>query len=95
MADRDENTDIEKLLADVESTLGGRPPSPRARNADQPAERAAAGFTARVSAAAVSGAVAAALVWVAFLFLPFLGATSGAAGAFLAAFVSVLLLRRR
>jgi len=95
MADRDRHEDIDKLLAEVEGTLSGKPPTPRARDAGHPAERARAGITARVSTAAVSGAVAAALVWLAFVFLPFLGATSGAAGAFLATFVAVLLLRRR
>jgi hypothetical protein len=33
-------------------------------------------------------------VWVLFALLPFLRATSGGVGAFLAAFVAVLLLRR-
>jgi hypothetical protein len=93
MADRDKHTDIDKLLAEVESTLAGKPVSPR--TAGDPAQRTGAGFVARVGTAAVSGAVAAALVWLAFVFLPFLSAVSGAAGAFLAAFVTVLLLRRR
>jgi hypothetical protein len=43
----------------------------------------------------VSGVVAAVVVWVVFAVLPFLGAFSGAAGAFLATFAAVLLLRRR
>jgi hypothetical protein len=42
----------------------------------------------------VSGTVAAVVVWFLFAALPFLRAGSGAAGAFLAAFVAVLLLRR-
>jgi hypothetical protein len=58
----------------------------------QPAK---SGVATRVSTAAVSGAVAAALIWVVFAALPFLGATSGAVGAFLATFVAILVLRRR
>ncbi|MDQ1629084.1 MAG: hypothetical protein QOI54_2828 [Actinomycetota bacterium] len=99
MAERDEPTDIDKLLAEVDGMLGDRAPARPAARA--PAARAAsdadepAGVVRRVRAAAVSGALAAGVVWVAFALLPFLRATSGAAGAFLAAFVAVLVLRRR
>jgi hypothetical protein len=94
MADRDKPGDIDKLLAEVERTLGGAAGAPRPSREHAPARRAG-GPVARVRTAAVSGVVAAVVVWVAFALLPFLGATSGAAGAFLAAFVAVLVLRRR
>ena len=50
---------------------------------------------AQVRAATVSGAVAAAGVWLVFAVLPFLRAPSGAIGAFLATFAAVLVFRRR
>jgi hypothetical protein len=95
MADPDKHTDIDKLLAEVERTLGEKPATPQPRASRAPAERERAGLAARVSTAALAGAVAAAVIWVAFFFLPFLGATSGAAGAFLATFVTLLVVRRR
>jgi hypothetical protein len=96
MADRDKRSEIDKLLAEVEATLGDKPAAPRGRAAGEPVERTSGpGFVARVSTAAVGGAVAAAVVWLAFFFLPFLGATSGAAGAFLATFITLLVVRRR
>jgi hypothetical protein len=96
MADRDRHMDIEKLLAEVDATLGETPARPQARAGagKPPAERQGVGLAARVSTATVAAAVAAAVVWVAFFFLPFLGATSGAAGAFLGTFIAVLILRR-
>jgi hypothetical protein len=98
MADRDEGTDIDKLLAEVDGMVGGGS-APAARSGSrQPAARAdegAGGFTARVRTAAVAGAVGGGAVWVLFALLPFLRATSGGVGAFLATFVAVLLLRRR
>ena len=48
----------------------------------------------RFRAAALSGVVAGGVVWVLFAVLPFLRAGSGGAGAALATFVAVLLLRR-
>jgi hypothetical protein len=95
MADRDKRSEIDKLLAEVEATLGDKPVGRQSREASQPAERAGSGFVARVGTAAVGGAVAAGLVWLAFFFLPLLGATSGAAGAFLATFITLLVVRRR
>lgn len=95
MADRDKETDIDKLLAEVESTLGGRSPGAPAHRAERQPEGRGGGLVARVRTAAVSGAAAAAIVWVVFAVLPFLRAPSGAIGAFLAAFVAVLALRRR
>ena len=87
--------DIDKLLAEVEGVVGGKPARTPAPRGDRPAEPVAAGLTARVRSAVVSGAVAAAVVWVVFALVPFLGATSGAAGAFLATLVTVLVLPRR
>jgi hypothetical protein len=49
----------------------------------------------RGRSAVVAAAVAYGGVFVIFALLPFFGALSGAAGAALAAFVTVLLLRRR
>jgi hypothetical protein len=105
MAERDKRSEIDKLLAEVEATLGDQPAAPRSGGGSQPAERrrrdtspaeaTGSGLVARVSTAAVAGAVAAGLVWIAFFFLPFLGATSGAAGAFLATFITLLVVRRR
>ncbi|MDP9417266.1 MAG: hypothetical protein M3P48_05410, partial [Actinomycetota bacterium] len=51
-------------------------------------------LTATTTATAAAG-VAAALVFALFAVLPFLRAPSGAAGAFLATFIAVLVLRRR
>ena len=48
----------------------------------------------RFRIAVLSGAVAGGAVWVLFAVLPFLRAGSGGAGAALATFVAVLLLRR-
>jgi hypothetical protein len=94
MADRDDKrSEIEKLLAEAESTLAGGTGRPAPR-ADQPVERPRRGLQARLRTAAVSGAVAAAVVWVLFALLPFLRSNSGAVGAFLATFVVVLLLPR-
>jgi hypothetical protein len=92
MAERDDKpSDVEKLLAEVEGTLSGKP---AARSAG-PVEPASGGFATRVRRATLSAATAFAIVWVFFALLPFLRATSGAVGAFLATFVVVLLLPRR
>lgn len=83
--------DIERLLAEVDSTLGGAgPPAKRPRS-----EVASAG--SRVSTPVLAGAVAGVAVFLLFAVLPFLGAISGAAGAFLGAAGTaiVLSLRRR
>jgi hypothetical protein len=94
MAQRDDKpSDIDKLLAEAESTLAGATGRPAARK-DQPLESPRRGLQARLRTAAVSGATAAAVVWVLFALMPFLRATSGAVGAFLATFVVVLLLPR-
>lgn len=94
MAERDDRSDIDKLLAETEAVLGAgeRAPAPR-HNAD--VQNAPRNIASRLRLAALTAVPAAAAVWVIFAFLPFLGATSGAAGAFLAAFVAVALLRGR
>jgi len=94
MAERDKPTDIDKLLAEVDAMTGGgsvagRPATPPAR------AEAGGGLTGRVRTAALAGVVAGGAVFVLFALLPFLGAGSGATGAFLATFVAVVLLRRR
>jgi hypothetical protein len=96
MADRDKGTDIDKLLAEVDGMLGDG--GKRASRPVVPAEATDASpgrFAARVRTAGVSGVVAAAGVFCLFAVLPFFGAFSGAAGAFLAAFAAVLVFRRR
>ncbi len=99
MADGDKGTDIERLLAEVEGTLGGAKPGkvagPAARRGGGDVERHGSGLTERVRVAALAGAVGAGVVFVIFALLPFLRAGSGAAGAFLATFVAVVLTRRR
>jgi len=95
MAERDKGSDIDRLLAEVEGTLSGKAPAaPEGREVGR-RERRSGGLVGRARTAAVSGAVAAGAVWVAFAVLPFLRAPSGAIGAFLGAFVAVLVLRRR
>lgn len=94
MAEHDKGSDIERLLAEVEGTLSGKPAgAPAGREVER--ERSGGGLTARARTAAVAGAVAAGGVFLLFTLLPFLRAPSGAVGAFLAAFVAVLVLRRR
>lgn len=98
MASDDE---IDRLIAEAEAALGHRPAAPRpagppARAAS--AEPAAGRYDSPVKVSAISGGVAAALVFATFAVLPFLGALSGAAGAFVATFFIVLgqrLFRRR
>ena len=87
MADRDKGTDIDKLLAEVDGMLGGggkpasRPVVPADAAATSPGR-----FVAQVRTAAL---------FCIFAVLPFLGAFSGASGAFLAAFAAVMIFRRR
>lgn len=96
MADPGKDSDIDKLLAEVDSALGNKPvraPVPAAGGSrSRPSLRARA--MDRVSRATVAGAIAGGAVWLLFAFLPFLGAPSGAAGAFLGVFTAVLVLRR-
>lgn len=95
MADRDEGTDIDKLLAEVERSLGGKPPATPAGGEAARSEAGSGGLVSRARGAAMGGAAAAAVVWVIFALLPFLRAPSGAIGAFIAAFVAVFVLRRK
>lgn len=94
MGEADRRNDIEKLLADAEAALGAGSPPAQAR---PPAagENTTGVLVRRMRFAALAGATTAAAVWLLFALLPFLGATSGAAGAFLATFVALVLLRRR
>ena len=96
VADPDKRTDIDKLLAEADRVLAGEGATPsRAVQPRQGAESEPGRLVQQLRAAALSGAVAAVAVWFLFAVLPFLRATSGAAGAFLAAFVAVLVFRRR
>src|SRR5690242_21472882 len=93
-----EDQDYERLLAEVERSLnpqsskGGSKPSggspgkepARREEADEPTLR-------RSEGALVAGVVAAAVVFAVFAILPFFGAFSGAAGAFLGVFVVTFL----
>jgi hypothetical protein len=100
MAHEDRRSDVDKLLAEVDGMLTGTGSTPT--RSVQPHGEAQTGPSAgpgglvpQVRAAAVSGAVAAGVVGFLFLILPFLSPISGAAGAFLAASVAVLVFRRR
>ena len=96
MADPDKRTDIDKLLAEADGVLAGAGAAPvRAGQPRHGTESEPGRLVQQLRAAAVSGAVAAAAVWFLFAVLPFLRATSGAVGAFLAAFMAVLVFRRR
>ena len=93
MAEPREPSETERLLAEVEGMLDGAP-----KRSVQPygsADSQPGWIVGQLRTAALVGAVAGAGVWVLFALLPFLRAGSGAAGAFLATFVAVLLLRRR
>jgi hypothetical protein len=92
--------DYEKLLADVDRSLGGgtapskkvarggaSPVPPRADVPPVPRRRIAT----NARTAVVAGAVAAGVIYVLFMFTPFLRAASGAWGAFLATTVAVFL----
>jgi len=83
MASKDE---IDRLLAEADTALGNRPAPLAKQAAPAAAERPPGKFETSVKAAAISGGVAAALVCAAFAALPFFGAISGAAGAFVATF---------
>ena len=96
MADPDKRTDIDKLLAEADQMLAGAGAAPvRAVQPQHGTEADPGRLVQQLRTAAIAGAVAAASVWVLFAVLPFLRATSGSAGAFLAAFVAVLVFRRR
>jgi len=97
MTDSGKNSEIDRLLAEVDSALGGKPDRAVVpASGGQPArptwrER----LRQRASNAAVAGAMAAGAVWLLFALLPFFGAWSGAAGAFVGVFAYGLLMRRR
>jgi hypothetical protein len=96
MADPDKGTEIDKLLAEADQMLAGAGATPvRAVQPRQGTESEPGRLVGQLRTAAVSGAVAATAVWFLFAVLPFLRATSGAAGAFLATFMAVLVFRRR
>jgi hypothetical protein len=95
MASKDE---IDRLIAEADAALGRRPAPVARQSAPAPVERTPGKFETSVKASAVSGGVAAALVFAVFAVLPFFGAFSGAAGAFVATFFIILgqrLARRR
>ena len=92
--DKDKQSEIDKLLAEVDGVVGrtrDASAAPTGRSKGSPGQR----LNSRARVAVVSGVIAAAVVWAIFAILPFLGAFSGAAGAFLATFASVFLLRRK
>ncbi|HEY2832689.1 MAG TPA: hypothetical protein VGJ14_09710 [Sporichthyaceae bacterium] len=81
--------EIERLLAETERALG----NPSSRSAAPPpadVARAPSVFETSVRVSAISGLIAAAVVFAVFAVLPFLGAFSGAAGAFVTTFFIVL-----
>lgn len=88
-----QDEEIERLIAEADAIIGRAPAAPARASAPAPAPetprpRGPLESTVRVSA--ISGAVAAALVFAAFAVLPFFGSVSGAAGAFVATFAIVL-----
>jgi hypothetical protein len=89
----DEPSETERLLAEVDGLIEERP-----RRSLQP--HGAAGpqrgrIVSQLRAATMVGAAAGVSVWVLFAVLPFLRATSGGTGAFLAAFAATVVFRRR
>jgi hypothetical protein len=84
------NDEIDRLIAEADAALGRRPAPVAKRTESAPVERAPGRFESSVKVSAVSGGVAAALVFATFAVLPFFGAFSGAAGAFVATFFIVL-----
>lgn len=100
MTDPDKRSEIDKLLAEVDRMTGDAPAAKREPAVPSAPEDDSFGalfadLGRRFRVAATTGAVAFGLVWVLFALLPFLRATSGAVGAAIAAFVAVLVLRRR
>jgi hypothetical protein len=95
MAGTSQPDDFSELLREVEANLSAGDRAQRRGATPVPARPEAAGLGSRTSTALVAGAVAAALVGLLFALLPFLGAVSGAAGAFLAAAVVAFVLTRR
>jgi hypothetical protein len=95
---RDDPDDIEKLLAEVEGSLGGgsgsKGQTPAKRGSDKPA-KSKSDRAGAVPIAVAVGVAAAAVNWVIFSFVPFVGATSAAWGAFLTAFVLTFFARWR
>ena len=67
----------------------GRQPEPTsARSSDSAPKESGSRLARGISRGVVAGAATAAVVWVGFFFLPYLGAWSGAAGAVIAAFLT-------
>ncbi len=99
------NDEIDRLIAEADAALGiasgGRPaarPPARRPEATSSVDRTPGRFETSVKASAISGSLAAAVVFATFAVLPFFGALSGAAGAFVATFSIILgqrLFRRR
>jgi hypothetical protein len=85
-----EPSETERLLAEVDGMLAGAPTRPVAA-VDEPAGP----LRSRLRVALLVGAVCGAGVWVLFALTPFLAATSGGVGAFLAATATTLAFRRR
>src|SRR6476659_9583752 len=97
MAEHREPSETERLLAEVDAMLSpgghGSVPAQRPGDVEGVEGSSGGGLRRRFRGALVAGAVAGAGVWVLFALLPFLRATSGGVGAFLAVTVAALLLR--
>jgi hypothetical protein len=87
--------DFDRLMAETERALAAASPKagPAARQEPARGQVEPGRFEVSLRTSATAGGVAALLVWVAFAATPFLGAFSGAAGAFVATFVIVLVQR--
>lgn len=89
--------DIDKLLRDVERSIdpghAGSPARQPARPAAEPSREGSGAWPVAATSAALAGG----LIFLLFAALPILDAVSGAAGAFIAVFLTVLIgrLRRR
>jgi hypothetical protein len=91
---RKHDDDFEKLMAETERALGAvGGGGPAARRQEPAPPRTPGKLETSLRTSAVSGAVAAAMVAILFAATPFMDTVSGAAGAFVATFVIMLVQR--
>jgi ferric-dicitrate binding protein FerR (iron transport regulator) len=90
----DPNTDIERLLREIDATTGGSSKQPQAQSrakASPPATTSAGGAGGRLAFAVGSGVVLGAAGWFGGLLMPFIGSFSTGVGAAFGAFVAALI----
>lgn len=90
-----DSDDINKLLRQVDESIGesSSATAERGSTTRSVARRPEPTWRGALAVATSSAVVAAAVVFIVFTMLPILGALSGAAGAFIAAYVTVLVGR--